>query len=781
MTAPTRPNPLEPLAQRERVELILSQLDRLPPLPAVAARLLQLTSSDDSSVGDVVPLIESDAALTAAILRMAQRADLGVRGDMMTVGQAVVLIGFSTVRNAVLAVQIFDALGTTDAAGAVSPTRVGCWRHNLAVACAAEMIATQTSGKKAGADAFICGLLHDVGKLALAASLPKSYARVVDKVERDHVCICEVERELFGLDHTVAGKRLATRWRLPQAVVECAWLHHQGLDALPNGLTNRALVEAVILADNLVRQQRIGYSGYQYLAPVETLAEQLGLSCDALADIVAALPGRMDEIGRLVGLGDNDGDADRTRSVASVNRELAELNAQLAEANRRLRLRSACFDALGRFTGGLQGHDRVAEICRAASDAVRWLLSAEHAAGFVLIRGTRCAHVGTVHGRGKDGSTSITDLGTDQAAAVQSALQTLAPTGGIVRVGPALAMVWQRCFDRPPRSELWVLPIADSHTTIGAVVCDAEASTVGRFAEVRSHCAALSAAIGLAASSAIVRAKRERMNEELLDVNRRFRAAQAEIVRARSVSMVAKMAGGAAHELNNPLAVISGRAQLLRNACDTEAELRDLDTIIAQARRASDIVLDLMRFARPDPAQPVVQRLGDVLESACQHWRAESSLRPEQITVALADDDVTVYADRGQLQDILQAVIGNAVDASDAETAALKVNSPSRVSDDMVRIVVEDNGVGMPRDVLEHALDPFFSSRPAGRGRGLGLSRAYRFADINGGRLWLQSTPEVGTTVTIELPARAPRDDVAGGDPPEPSRGDPSPPSHVAS
>ena len=70
--------------------------------------------------------------------------------------------------------------------------------------------------------------------------------------------------------------------------------------------------------------------------------------------------------------------------------------------------------------------------------------------------------------------------------------------------------------------------------------------------------------------------------------------------------------------------------------------------------------------------------------------------------------------------------------------------------------MIEDNGCGMSGEVLERAVDPFFSSRPAGRGRGLGLSRAYRLAELNGGRLWLESTPNVGTKVTLELPARPP-------------------------
>jgi signal transduction histidine kinase len=163
-----------------------------------------------------------------------------------------------------------------------------------------------------------------------------------------------------------------------------------------------------------------------------------------------------------------------------------------------------------------------------------------------------------------------------------------------------------------------------------------------------------------------------------------------------------------------------------------------------------------MSFAKPRAPEPVNQRLVEVLDSACQHWHEGGTLGDNQITASMVDDTATVYADPSQLREILDAVVANAVAAMNPETACLQINSPSRASDETVRIVIEDNGAGMTRDVLEHALDPFFSHCEAGRGRGLGLSRAYRLAEINGGELWLESTPKVGTTVTIELPARAP-------------------------
>src|SRR2546430_12807104 len=94
--------------REKRVELILQQLEELPTLPAVALRVLEVTSREDSSAKDVVELISSDVALSARILELVHRADAGVRGDVSSIERAVVLLGFDAVRSAVLAVSVFD-------------------------------------------------------------------------------------------------------------------------------------------------------------------------------------------------------------------------------------------------------------------------------------------------------------------------------------------------------------------------------------------------------------------------------------------------------------------------------------------------------------------------------------------------------------------------------------------------------------------------------------------------------------------------------------------------
>jgi signal transduction histidine kinase/HD-like signal output (HDOD) protein len=751
-----------PSPARERVELILGQLDQLPTLPTVVARLLAVAGSDDSSACDLVRIIEPDPSLTARILRMVRRADLGVRTEGMTVARAVTLLGFRAVRNAALSTQFFETLSAPGEDQAATTRRKGLWKHSLAIACAAEMIAERTDAPSAG-DAFVCGLLHDIGKIALDVCLPKSYARVLDRSERQPVCLCDIEQDILGVDHTTAGKRLVTRWRLGQPIVECVWLHHQDPDALPSNVAHPRMVRIVHVADALVRRAGIGASGSGHPTDIETAALPLGLDRHALDQLVQRVPERMKPLQEALGVDDDGDGASNLESLSEANRRLGQLNVQLVESNRVLQLRSDCLDALTAFTGRLAEDARVADVCAAAADAVRAFCRVDRAVAFLRQHGSRFIHFGvsdklvlSLEGSEAAPRTAIVDCGDFPA------IDDVDSTRGMVAAPERCEDLWQRCFGSPAEAPLWMLPI-HTDAAAGGVLIVADDRVVRPLRSAAAECGSLAAAIRLAVSSAAARVDAEKTAEELLDLNRRLHTAQKQLVRMRSISIIAQMAAGAAHELNNPLAVISGRAQMeLARSEDPEPcpeprrSRRALEIIIEQAQRASGIVSDLMSFAKPAEPRPVVQPLADVLEAACQHWRRVSELGPNRLVLSIRDTDSTVCCDPDQLREILQAVFANALEATDPAARRIEINSPSRASDETVRIVVEDNGVGMTPDVLEHALDPFFSSRAAGRGRGLGLSRAYRLAEINGGSLWLESTPNIATTVTIELPARAP-------------------------
>ena len=743
MVAPSPPSVVP--VPRERVELILGHVDRLPTLPPVAAKLLSVVSSEASSAQDVARILRLDASLTTGILRMLRRADLGVRNDRVTIDQAVALLGLRAVRNAVLSEQVFSVF--SGRGEDVDPeTRKGLWRHNLAVACAAEGLAERLNDRGLASDAFVCGLLHDVGKIALQACLPKSYARVVQLVNAKRRCINDVERDVLGLDHTVAGKRLAARWGLPQAIIDAIWLHHQDPDALPASVQNRKLVAIVHAADALVRRTGIGFSGYQPCEDIEA-SSGLELGPEDFGAVAASLPKRMAPLVETLGL---DAEVSLDESLQIVAERLAQHNAELSEQNRTLSIPAALFGVVQRFTQAATGVRDAVQVCEAAAEALRAGLPVR-AACVALSRGD--ALPPAIAWSAIPGESS--PQASDGLSATFSALCEAASSATALRPAPlAAGPLWRECLREAPPSTLWMLRLGPE--PLGVVLFDADTAAIAPFIDAVGEMAALARTFTLALSAAVDTSRAEHMTDELLDVNRRLRDAQAGLVRMRSMSMITEMAGGAAHEMNNPLAVISGRAQMELATAESAERRKAMETIVEQTKKAAQIVLELMQFAKPDPPKPVQQSLGGAIEACFQHWQASLGERSERLSAQVLDENAVIYADAAHVMEILNRVVENAAWATDGNGGRIAVHSRSRSSDEAVRIVVEDGGVGMTPQVLEHALDPFYSHRPAGRGRGLGLSRAYRLAEVNGGRLLLQSTPNVGTTVTIALPSRAP-------------------------
>jgi len=223
-----------------------------------------------------------------------------------------------------------------------------------------------------------------------------------------------------------------------------------------------------------------------------------------------------------------------------------------------------------------------------------------------------------------------------------------------------------------------------------------------------------------------------------------------ERLRDAKLEGLAELAAGAGHEINNPLAIISGNAQhLLRTETDP-ARGESIQAIVRQANRIAGLLRDLMQFARPSKPHMRVFPLGELLQSVhdeLSELAGENGIRIESISTAA---DVWVNADRMQLQHALAAVVRNAIEAT-GQDGWVRITLTGMDSPE-VSVVVEDNGPGLTAEAAEHAFDPFYCGRTAGRGRGLGLPTAWQLIRQNGGRIRFEATPEQSTRFVISLP-----------------------------
>jgi putative nucleotidyltransferase with HDIG domain len=207
--------------QQFRAEVMARK--NLPTIPTVLARILSLADGEHASGRQMVDVIEHDQALTAKLLRLANSAFFGQSRKVATIPRAVVLLGFSTVRNLALGVKVWETLG----AGVSRARQEELWAHAVAVAVATKALATRL--RIASPDeAFTAGLLHDVGRLIMAMKLREQYWVTVGGATESQA-VDALESAAFGIDHAQVGSWLLEAWNLPAALVDVVRDHHAAL------------------------------------------------------------------------------------------------------------------------------------------------------------------------------------------------------------------------------------------------------------------------------------------------------------------------------------------------------------------------------------------------------------------------------------------------------------------------------------------------------------------------------------------------------------------------
>jgi signal transduction histidine kinase len=239
----------------------------------------------------------------------------------------------------------------------------------------------------------------------------------------------------------------------------------------------------------------------------------------------------------------------------------------------------------------------------------------------------------------------------------------------------------------------------------------------------------------------VVRAHRERVEAE----EPRLRQAK--------LDALAEFAAGAGHELNNPLAVIVGRAQLLLVRETDPGAIRSLRAILGQAQRAHRILRDLMYVARPPEPRPRFCQLDEVLRNCLRDARESADERGVRLISEPRQSETKVWADPEALRHLTEILLRNALEATQ-KGGTVRVGLSAAA--EAVSWVVEDNGKGITATERTHLFDPFYCGRQAGRGLGLGLPRAARIVSQAGGEIRWHATPGQGTTFHVHLPLTGP-------------------------
>jgi putative nucleotidyltransferase with HDIG domain len=222
-------------------------VDDVPPMPQVAQKVLEMTrGGSEVAVADLVRVVSSDQGLTTKVLRTCNSPYFGLRQQVKTLTQAVVLLGIRTVRSLVLLHSL-----PVHAKGRPTFEQTAMWSHGVGAALAGRFLATKVPDLDPE-EAFLGGLLHDVGRQVLALGLGETYLEIFRAIYRREVPSVEGERKVLGFDHAQVGALVTEKWCFPQELAEVVGGHHDPVESM-DGL--KLVVRA---ADELVHRMGIG-------------------------------------------------------------------------------------------------------------------------------------------------------------------------------------------------------------------------------------------------------------------------------------------------------------------------------------------------------------------------------------------------------------------------------------------------------------------------------------------------------------------------------------------
>jgi HD-like signal output (HDOD) protein/nitrogen-specific signal transduction histidine kinase len=684
---------------------------RLPALPQVLLELMALCDRDDVGMAEIGEVVAKDAGVAARVIGIANSPCYRPGRALESIGQCLAVLGTTTVRRLALNQSVAELFGRFHKPGDHDPRHF--WFRGLTVAVTARELAVKL-GYRNPDEAYLAGLLHDVGQLALLSAVPDRYLPILRNHGGEHERLRQ-EQAAFGLTHAEAGAWLAERWNLHAIFVDSIRYHHESMERAREA---HPLVQIVLLANlfNAPSQAEFNVAEAdlafwhmdipQALALLETaqnearaIAAELGIDPPPRSELPVA--------------------ADQGAEAALAEAVSQRLEGMLAEPE----------------AGETEARDdAMLDLLRGATI----LFGARGSALFLPVGDALCWR--GVNGGDERGA----EIRIDPASA-QSRI-ALAYRGRIGLAGHAPQtdnLADAQVLRILGGDRLLCLPLAFEGRALGALAVALDLATVEHFARKQALLLAFAREAGKRMGLAA------RQDEQIAAARRE--AAQRHELHARKL----------VHEAGNPLGVIRNYLSVLRQQVANQDQARaDFDLIEEELRRVGRI-LQQMRQPAPDadapraaPATRVnVNALIDETVRFCRLGKQE--LIGIDLRFSPAADMPPVTTEPDKLKQILTNLVFNAAEAQRGKGSISLATAWWRAGQDRhtLEISVADDGPGLPGDVLESLYQPLQSTKGDGHA-GLGLSIVAGLVRELGGSLQCNSGP-AGTRFKILLPMSA--------------------------
>ena len=754
----------------------LADVDNLPTLPAIAVEAIRLMEGKSSSFDSIADLLKNDQVLTGKILHYANSAYVGSRRKVSSISQALAVLGFNAVRSIILSVSIFDSFSGKP--GEHKKRLVDFWLHSIGVAAMAEVLAKRLNFP-VPEEAYVAGLMHDLGKLVCYIQFPEKFEKVCQELESQGSYSTkgdiplDIEKRILGTTHVEIGRLVAERWKLPEIYARVMWLHHQPVfETITPDEDNLPLL--IRFADVLCTTHNIGASYFlttgsycheHYHFVLENILLRHHLSFEDIEEILEQVHEKVKDVGSILGICDEDA---CRREIRSANVSLGSMSMSLEMSNRDLADTNRALSATCEMTRELHLDLSLHQAARVILIAARKAFGINRCLCIIRDSETRSfvgqffdgvkfheilvpAHIEKMKMFQQSRSTS--EIESEAVRHLERATIESSKGNGIE--SGIINMVAESRF-------LATFFVADKHSQwkkdpiLGELVIDFSDNENFQ-SDGLGNVSTNFEALALAASNGVERIILEKyltgQAHKMAEASRKMEESQRQLFHSHRLATVGRLAAGAAHEINNPLTIISLNIQLLERSlrqADVDPEvLKRLKVISGQGQRISKIIQELMGFARPALPKFCESALSKIMDKVLSVIGDRVSMDKITLDNRIAEDIPALMVDPLQIEQVLMNLI---INACQAMSGGGKITFSAKAGEKFVEVAVSDNGPGIAAKNLGKIFDPFFTTKKEGEGTGLGLSICHSIVAHNGGSLRVRSEPGSGTMFIVALP-----------------------------
>lgn len=686
-------------------------LARLPAMPQILLKLLGLCQSDGAGMAEMAKLLANDAGMTAKVMQVANSAAYH-RGDQrVSLVQALGTLGSDMIKTLVISESVFQTFNNFPSTDASDLRRF--WKHALTTAVISREIAKAMDYPQVE-EAYLAGLLHDVGRLALLSAAPEEYASNFQAL--DDETLCQVEQRSLEISHAEAGAWLVERWNMDSFMADAILYHHEPAARVEGA---HPLIRIVHLSHQLASH-----------APELPVAEDAGSLCKISGvDLTAISQGAANQVIKaasylgidISGVSDWGAPAKYTPAPPRVD----ATQQKLGEEVRNMALLSELTQTFAR-----QKDD--AQLLKVIRQNAQILFNLDDSI-VLLMNGSGQALIGVSAGEQRqrlaEFSVTLSAGGGIASSATRARVAFLDRKSGLMNLAEEQLL---RIFGADC---LVCVPMSIGPRCLGVLVAGAPAWLVpdlqrrDRFLQ----------AFGTQAANALQTASLERgeMDRRIAAVKQEFNDSSRRVL----------------HEVNNPLSIIKNYLGVLDDKLNRQEPVGgELTVLHEEIDRVGNIMNEFVGVAPAQPPQAKVE-INRVVSGVVRLFRDSRFLPPSvEIVDRVSTHDCEINGSADTLKQILVNLIKNAVEAM-PKGGRIEIVNNGRVQRDArvyFQLCVKDNGPGIPADQRSRLFSPVQSTK-AGTNRGIGLSIVHGLVTKLGGKIACQST-NAGTVFEICLP-----------------------------